>query len=392
LTRWRVPLSDLDLGPEEIDAMRCVLESRWLTMGPRTEEFEAAFAQHHGASHAIAVSNGTAALHLSYAGLGVSSGHEVILPSLTFVATANAALLCGARPVFADIVSPQEPTIDPAYVESLITPRTRLIVAVHYGGYACRMTEILDLAARHQVPVVEDCAHAPGAMDGERYLGTWGSTGCFSFFSNKNLTTGEGGMIIAADDKLAARLRRLRSHGMTSGTWQRYNERPSDYDVTEPGWNYRIDELRSALGLVQLGKLARSNARRLELTATYRHALKETPGVEIAFAEHRGATACHLLPLVTRDDPQKQAILSGLSGTGIQTSHHYPPIHLFSYYAERFGFRPGMLPQTESFAAREITLPLHPGLTRETVEEIAGVIRDALHLTAGNRGGVGQIS
>src|SRR5262249_36553614 len=236
LNTWRVPFADTDIGPDELRAVAEVVQSRWLTMGPKTEQFEQEFAALHGAPHAIAVSSCTAALHLAYTALGIGSGDEVIMPAMTFVATANAAVVCGARPVFADIISEDEPTIDPRHLESLITPRTRAIAAVHYAGYACRMDKILEVAERHHLPVVEDCAHAPLVRYGVSHLGSLGAIGCFSFFSNKNMTTGEGGMAVTRDEKLAARIRVLRSHGMTSGTWARHNERPADYDVLQPGW------------------------------------------------------------------------------------------------------------------------------------------------------------
>jgi dTDP-4-amino-4,6-dideoxygalactose transaminase len=392
LSDWKVPLSDTDVGAEEAEAAARIIDSRWLTMGPETEQFEIAFASLHGAAYAIAVSSCTAALHLAYAALGIGPGDEVIMPALTFVATANAAVVCGATPVFADIIGEDEPTVDPGHIEALITPRTRAITVVQYAGYACRMNEIVALAERHQIPVVEDCAHAPLVRHGDEYLGTVGAIGCFSFFSNKNMTTGEGGMVVTRDDELASRVRLLRSHGMTTGTWARHNERPADYDVLEAGWNYRIDEIRSAIGLVQLRKLAAANAARAGLTAQYRRRLEQAHGATVAFRDYSGDSAHHILPLVAADQLVRGGIVDKLAEAGVQTSHHYPPIHLFKLYRERFGCRPGQLPVTESFASREITLPLYSTMRTADVDYVATVIEDALQNAAGKPSRMGRAS
>jgi dTDP-4-amino-4,6-dideoxygalactose transaminase len=381
LTEWRIPLSDLEMGEEELEAVAGVLRSRWLTMGPRTQEFEQAFARHHEVDHAIAVSSATAALHLACATLDLSPGDEVILPANTFVATANVAVLCGAQPMFADIVDAGEPNIDPDHAAALITSRTRAIVVTHYGGYPCRMEELASLARRHGLVLVEDCAHAPGVRFGERFLGNWGSAGCFSFFSNKNMSTGEGGMVTTSDPKRAERIRLLRSHGMTSGTWKRHHERPQGYDVLEVGWNYRIDEMRSAIGLVQLSQLDRRNARRREIVALYRTLLADVAGAALCFDGQPQPTAAHLASLVVAEPATRQRVVTALTEAGIQTSNHYPPIHLFTGYRERFGYRDGMLPKAESFATRQITLPLSAALRDEQVDSVCQVIRHALQGT-----------
>ncbi len=379
---WRVSLSDIDMGEAEAEAAAQVIRERWLTMGPRTREFEAQFATMHGSTpenplHAIAVTNCTAALHLAYAALGIGLGDEVIMPAMTFVATANMAVALGARPVFADIVSETEPTIDPAHIEALITPKTKAIVAVHFAGYASRMDEICAIAKKHNLPVVEDCAHAPGVPYGDSFLGALSAAGCFSFFSNKNMTTGEGGLILTDDDETGKTLGLLRSHGMTSGTWKRHNERPQGYDVVMAGFNYRTDEIRSAIGLVQLGKLLNNNAKRALVTARYRENLKNYDGAQVAFEGYKGESSHHILPLLVDEPARRGCVVEALTEARIQTSHHYIPTHLFEHYRDQYGYSEGDLPRTEAFSAREITLPMYPTLALDEVDYICDVIRNS---------------
>src|SRR5512135_541044 len=249
---WTIPLSDLDFGPAEDQAVLDVLHSKWLTMGAVTQAFEAEFAAFHHAEYAVAVSNATVALHMACLALGIGPGDEVIVPALTFVATANAVLYTGARVRFADILGEAELNVSPEAIERQITPHTKAISVVHYGGYPCRMEAICAVAERHGLAVIEDAAHAPGAFLNGRHLGTWGDAGCFSFFSNKNLSTGEGGMLVTDKDDIAEKVRLMRSHGMTSLTYDRHRGHANTYDVVDLGYNYRIDEIRSALGCVQL--------------------------------------------------------------------------------------------------------------------------------------------
>jgi dTDP-4-amino-4,6-dideoxygalactose transaminase len=243
LTEWRVTLSEPDLGPEESQAVTAVLRSRWLTMGAITQTFEQKFAEFCGAKHAIAVANGTAALHLAHWALGVGSGDEVICPALTFVATANSVLYCRATPVFADINGLDNLNISPEAIRQKISPRTRCITVMHYGGYPCDMQAIRKIAGEHGLAVIEDACHAIGAEYHGKKCGTLGDIGCFSFFSNKNMVTGEGGMLVTNNAELAQKLRLGRSHGMTTMSWDRHQGHASGYDVVDLGFNYRIDEI-----------------------------------------------------------------------------------------------------------------------------------------------------
>jgi dTDP-4-amino-4,6-dideoxygalactose transaminase len=383
---WKVTLSDLEIGAEEEAAVLRVLRSKWLTMGAETQAFEGEFAGFHGTQHAIAVSNCTQALHLACVALGIGPGDEVIIPSLTFVATSNAVLYTGADVVFADILSAREPTIDPAAIEVSISPRTKAIIVMHYGGYPCRMPEINTLERRHGLKLIEDSAHAPGAWLDGRALGTWGDIGCYSFFSNKNLATGEGGMLVTDSADLAERQRLLRSHGMTSLTWDRHKGHAYSYDVVDLGYNDRIDEMRSALGRVQLSKLAANNARRLEIIAGYVAALQPT-GLEVPFGQFTAGRsrsgedrsylpAGHLMTVLLPHAGDRSRFVAELSGAGVQTSLHYPPVHTFSYYGAKY--QSVALPATEDYARREVTLPLYPSMTAWQQEYVIDQVQMAM--------------
>lgn len=376
---WRIPLSDIDFGAEEEQAVLQVVRSRWLTMGAVTQAFEQEFAAYTGARHAIAVTNATAALHMACVAAGLGPGDEAILPSLTFVATGNAVRYTGAMPVFADIEGEADLNISPRAIEACLTPRTRAILVVHYGGYACDMPAILAIARKHGLAVIEDAAHAIGSQLEGRMLGTWGDMGCYSFFSNKNMATGEGGMLVTDDDRLADKLRILRSHGMTSLTWDRHKGHAWSYDVVDLGYNYRIDEIRSALGRVQLAKLADNNQRRREKTALYQELLHELcPSVVVPFQGHPGVSACHLLPVLLPEGTHREACMEQMKSKGVQTSIHYPPIHKFRAYQNLDSGSPAGLRQTESLAVREMTLPLYPSLSDSDLTFVVEALRDSL--------------
>ena len=377
----RVPLSDMAYGPEEEQAALNVIKSRWLTMGSVTKELESEFSRFTGVKHALAVSNGTHALHLACLALGLGPGDEVIAPALTFVASTNAVLYTNAEVRFAEIIGKSDLNISPEAIQKQITARTKAILVVHYGGYPCQMPEIMKLARSYGLAVIEDAAHAPGASLEGRALGTWGDVGCFSFFSNKNLATGEGGMVITGSDEIAEKVRILRSHGMTTLTWDRHRGHAYTYDVVALGNNYRIDEIRAALGLAQLKKLEANNARRKAITERYREGLSQTTyaGVDIPFLDKLGQPSYHIFPMLLPEDVNRQAFMETMRNLGVQTSIHYPPIHTFSYYRQRY---PGIsLPVTEAVASREVTLPLYPGMKDEDVDFVLSAIGEALAVT-----------
>lgn len=443
-----MPLFDLDVGDEEKESVEGVLDSNWLTMGEVTRDFESAFADYVGIKHTLAVSSGTAAMHLAHMALGLGHGDEVICPSLTFVATANAIRYTGATPVFADIQSQDDLNISPADIESKITEQTRAIAVVHYAGFPCDMDSIMEIARTHDLFVIEDAAHAvggeyvssrlraesskqesegsrlkmgsklPGEMvpsrrefhgagnaesskpearqrrtdNGEqttgnrqqrpdngrsRKLGTIGDIGCFSFFGNKNMTTAEGGMVVTDRDDLAERMKIARSHGMTSLTWDRYKGHEFSYDVVQMGFNYRIDELRSSLGIAQLKKLDKNNRARRSLWSLYKDKLEGIEEIRVPFAKFDGISSCHIFPVLLSENIERDSLMEYLRGQGIQTSIHYPPVHLFSYY-KKLGLSEPDLPLTEYVGRREVTLPLFPTMGAGDVEYVVKAIQGYL--------------
>jgi dTDP-4-amino-4,6-dideoxygalactose transaminase len=382
MVKWKYPLSDIDLGKEEEQEVLKVLRSRWLSTGPVTERFEKTFSKFLGGGEVIAVSSGTAALHLALSSLGLQEGDEVILPSFTFVATANAVLYHRATPVFADIRGWEDLNISPLEIERKMTRKTKVILVMHYGGYPCNMAAILRLARSHGIPVVEDAAHAPGSVYRGRKCGTIGALGCFSFFSNKNLVTGEGGLVFTRDKTLAERVRTLRSHGMRALSWDKYRGHLSSYDVETLGYNYRTTEIQSALGLIQLKKLERNNEKRRRLVEVYREELREVPGILVPFLRFNGDYSHHLFPILVKDKKgisasnRRDQLMQELRDQGIQTSIHYPPVHLFSLYRERFGLKKGMLPVTEAMSQCVMTLPLHPRMRTADAKWISRKVRE----------------
>ena len=372
---WRVPLADVKLGVEEENAVLEVLRSGWLTMGEVTQAFEQEFAAFVGARHAFAVNNATAALHLASLAVGLGAGDEVIAPSLTFVATANAIRYTGAKVVFADIESEDWLCICPQSIEEKITERTKAIMVMHYAGFACDMPAILRIAERYKLAVIEDAAHAIGANLDGKALGTWGDVGCYSFFGNKNLTTAEGGMVVTNDDILAEKVRILRSHGMTTLTWDRFKGHASTYDVIDLGYNYRIDEIRAAIGREQLKKLPAGNARREVLVERYRQAFAEkVPSLGLPFSEKRGVSSQHIFPVLLPEGVDREAFREAMKADGIQTSFHYPPVHQFKIYHEE-GEEIWM---TENVARRQVTLPLFPGMSEEQQDMVIVSVVKAL--------------
>jgi dTDP-4-amino-4,6-dideoxygalactose transaminase len=361
----KVPFFIPDVGDAENQALRDVIDSRWITMGPRVEEFERRFAELIGTRHAVALSSGTAALHLAALCLDLGPGDEVILPSLTFVATANAIRYTGATPVFADVRGMEDWTLCPEQVEAAIGPKTRAVVAMHYAGYPCDQDRLQAVCDARGLRLIEDACHGlGGSLDG-RPMGALSEMGCFSFYSNKVMTTAEGGMLTTDDEQTAARARRLRSHGMSNTAIDRMRG-SLHYTVTELGYNYRLDDLRAALGLVQLDKLSESLRRRRELVDHYRGRLESMPGVTAPLHGSRGAPAHYVFPVCVDEGIDRDAVRARLEDAGIQTSMHFPPVHRLEPYQKGAP----ELAQTERIAARAMSLPLYPALRFEQIDRV----------------------
>jgi dTDP-4-amino-4,6-dideoxygalactose transaminase len=365
-------VSEPVLGAEEKAALAAVIESGWVTMGDRVREFEQAFARLHEAEDSIAVGSCTAALHLILHALGIGPGDEVLVPSLTFVATANSVLYVGARPVFVDIESPDLPLMSLDEAEAKCTARTKAVILVHFAGYLADRDAWQAFARRKGLLLIEDAAHAPGLPA----AGTFGEAAAFSFYGNKNMTTAEGGAIIAHSRSLRETIRQARSHGMTSSTRQRLDSRSPDYDVTMLGFNFRMDELRAAVGLVQLKRLPEWNDIRRRLSLRYRQLIAEhCPSAIVPFADP-WPSAHHLMPVLLPTAFSRQTVIDRLRKRGIQTTVHYPPVHRLTFYDQLYP--DSHLPRTEEFARRELTLPLHPRMTLPTVEFVVNSLAAAL--------------
>ncbi|MBU8869992.1 MAG: DegT/DnrJ/EryC1/StrS family aminotransferase [Gemmatimonadales bacterium] len=373
---FRIPLFDLNFGVEEEAAVLAALRSKWISMGPNVRELESEFAARLGVDYAIGLTNCTAALHLALKALDVGPGDEVIVPSLSFVATVNAVRYVGADPVFADVKSLEDLSLDPEDVERRITNRTKVILPMHFGGFAADMDPLMSLAQERKLAVVEDAAHAPASKYGDQSLGAIGDIGCFSFFSNKNITCGEGGLLTTDNKELATRVKLLRSHGMTTMSFERAKGHATSYDVLELGYNYRLDDVRGSLILAQLGKLDEDVARRSELRRLYEEGLSGVGEISVPYRNFPHQSSNYIMPVVLREggSERREGVRRAMAAKGIQTSVHYPAIHRFSIY-ERFGTA---LPVTEHIADHELTLPMYAALTGSQVREVCAVLKECV--------------
>ncbi|MEN6621733.1 MAG: DegT/DnrJ/EryC1/StrS family aminotransferase [Smithella sp.] len=363
-----IPLFDLNYGPEEEEAVLRVLHKKWLTMGEEIEAFEHEFAEYLGVKHALAVSSCTTALHLANIAAGVQQGSEVICPSLTFAATVNAIIYAGGIPVFADVVSLDDWTISPKEIAKKITSKTKAVVVMHYGGFACQMAEILKIAHDNNIKVIEDAAHAPGSTYRENKLGSIGDISCFSFFSNKNISTGEGGMICTNNDDYASLIKIMRSHGMTSSTIDRHRGHSFSYDVTTLGYNYRLDEIHAALGRAQLKKLDKGNCCRRKLALRYKAGIEKISKIKLPFTDCQEKANYHIFPVLLDESIDRNHLMTYLRELGIQTSIHYPSIHNFSFYRQHY--KAYDLKLTDYISEHELTLPMYANMKNEQIDFI----------------------
>jgi dTDP-4-amino-4,6-dideoxygalactose transaminase len=371
-----IPLFDLNFDEKEEQAVLEVLKSKWISTGPKCQEFEQKFSGMLHVDHAVATANCTVSLHLALLLTGIKPGDEVICPSLTFVATVNAIRYVDANPVFADVKSPEDPTIDPEEIKRLITPRTKAIMVMHYGGFACDMDRIMDIAGQHNLKVIEDACHGPMAEYKGKKLGTIGDIGCFSFFSNKNISTGEGGMLVTNNEMYAKKARLLRSHGMTSLSYERSKGHSTEYDVVELGYNYRMDDIRAALGVVQLDKLLPDLEKRVQVRQWYIEALVDNPQIIIPFRDYPYFSSNYIFPIVLKDAgaEKRDEIRNKLAENGIQTSMHYPAVHRFSIYKNHYR----ELENTDYIVQSLITLPMFGRLLANQIKYISNSIKNTI--------------
>jgi dTDP-4-amino-4,6-dideoxygalactose transaminase len=364
--KYRIPLFDLNFGDEE----------EWITMVPRTETFENKFKRMIGSKYALAFTNCTSCLHTALKILNISENDEVITPSLTFVATVNAILYVNATPVFCDIESYENLNMDTKLLESLVTKKTKAIMAMHYGGFPCNMNAIMKLAEKYNLKIIEDASHGPLSEYRGEKLGTFGDFGCFSFFTNKNISTGEGGMLVTNNETYYRKAKLIRSHSMTTLSYQRVKGHATSYEVADLGYNYRIDDIRSSIGIVQLGKLKRDIEKRQKLRALYIRGLADCKDILIPFQANSEYVSNYIFPVVLMNSNRhkRDQIRNRLHTKAIQTSVHYPSVHRFQIY-DKYNAK---LPNTEYVSDNEITLPLYGNLGPDEVAYITSSLKGIL--------------
>lgn len=380
----KIPFHKAELGNEEINAASEVIKSGWLTMGEKTFEFEREFCKYTGVSNSIAVNSCTAALHLALKAADIKSGDEVIIPAITFIATWEVITYFGAVPVLCD-VSKDSFLIDPSDIEKKITPKTKAVIPVHYGGESCDMDSIMEIARNHNLLVIEDAAHAFPTLYKGRMVGTIGDITCFSFYATKTLTTGEGGMVTTENSDWADRMRRLRLHGITKDAWNRYSEKGSwEYDVSEAGYKYNITDIASAIGVEQLKKCDEMNLARRKIAFKYNSAFSKSALLDLWKVRDETECAWHLYPVKLRSGALKidrNEFIVELKNRGIGTSVHYIPMYRFTVFKDS-GYTEKDFPGCEDIFPREVSLPIFPGMTDAETDY---VIENVLEVLDRNR-------
>ena len=374
-----IPYGTQNIGKEDIDAVVSVLKSDFLSTGPKIQEFENKFAKYVGSKYAVAVSSGTAALHCACLAAGIKKEDEVITTPMTFVATSNVILYCGAKPVFVDI-NPKTFNIDETLIEKQITSKTKAIILVHFAGQPCEMDKIREIAQKHNLIIIEDAAHALGGEYKGMKIGTIGDMTTFSFHPVKHITTGEGGMITTDSEALYRKLLIYRNHGITRNEDEFVNSKDGNwyYEQIELGYNYRLTDFQSALGIVQLDKMDYSLVRRNEIVSMYRNGLKEIKEIEIPEESINGKSAWHIYIVKIKDKKiNRKKVFDELRKRNIGVNVHYIPVYLNPYY-KKLGYKKGLCPNAEKIYEQIITLPLHPKMTNEDVKYVIESIKDII--------------
>src|SRR5215467_5137250 len=364
---------------EEKRAVLEVLESGWLTTGPRAREFESSFAAYVGAKYAVAVNSCTAALHLALAALEIGEGDEVIVPTMTFAATGEVVLYCNARPVLVDC-RPGSFHMDPRAVREAITPRTRAIIPVHYSGLPSDMSAIMEIARDHGLRVIEDAAHSLPAWYDGKMVGSMGDATCFSFYATKTLTTGEGGMVTTQDALLAERMRILSLHGISRHAWNRYSASGTwKYEITDAGYKYNLTDLQAALGLAQLGKCTSMRNSRARVAEQYTLRLSGLAPFQLPTSDPQSTHAWHLYVIEINPGSLRigrDRVIEELKLRGIGTSVHFMPLHLHPLYQKKLAYRAGQFPHAEQRFERCLSLPIYPHMAEEEIEAVVEALRD----------------
>lgn len=362
------------LDENDIRAVIRVLKSNWLTQGPKVEEFEKQIAKYCGVKYAVAVSSGTAALHLAYLAAGIGSGDEVITTPLTFVATSNTIVHCGGKPVFVDVES-DTLNINPEFIEGLITPKTKAIASVDFAGHPCDYDEILKIAEQHKLLVIEDAAHALGSEYKGKKIGGISNLTIFSFHPIKTITTGEGGAILTNRKDFYEKMKISRHHGIIRkpqrGGWY--------YEIENPGYNFRITDFQCALGISQLKKIKKFIRRRREIVSKYNEAFKDVKEIIIPSEKNYVKSAWHIYPIQLRRPGLRKRVFDLLRKAGIGVQVHYLPLHLQPFYKRKFGYRVGDFPIAERYYQRTITLPLFPKMTGKEVDGVIKTVKRILN-------------
>ena len=372
-----LPFHTPEIGAEEIQSVVETLQSGWLTTGEKVKRFEADFTEYVGCQHAVAVNSGTAALHLALDAVGIKEGDEVIVPTMTFTATAEVVLYFKARPVLVDCESATF-NIDPGEVERKITPKTKAIIPVHMAGQSCNMDRIMEIARRNNLKVIEDAAHALPTRYNGKMIGTIGDVTCFSFYVTKPIATGEGGMAVTDNPEWAERMRIMSLHGISKDAWKRYtNEGSWFYEVHYPGFKYNLTDIAAALGIEQLKKCDRFWAARKQIAAAYDEGFAAVPEIHRPVCKPHSQHAWHLY-VIQLDTAHlridRAEFMTALKDLGIGTSVHFIPLHLHPYYRETFGYKPADFPNASAAFERIVSLPIYPRMTELDVESVIGAV------------------
>ena len=372
-----IPFHIPEIGEDEISSVIETLRSGWLTTGPKVKKFERDFASYIGCSHAVAVNSGTAALHLALDAVGIKEGDEVIVPTMTFAATAEVVLYFKAKPVLVDCEH-DTLNLDPSRIESAITSKTRAIIPVHFGGQPCDMNRILEIARQYRLKVIEDAAHALPASHHGRTIGTVGDITCFSFYATKTITTGEGGMATTENSEWAERMQMMSLHGISHDAWNRYTEEGSwYYEIFNPGFKYNLTDIAAAIGIEQLKKCDRFHQARQQIAMRYHDCLADLPGLQVPTCRPDVQHAWHLY-VVQLDLEQlridRRDFIKALKAENIGTSVHFIPLHLHPFYRDSFGYEPADFPNASAAYERIISLPIYPKMTEADIEYVISTV------------------